>query len=103
MEEEEEDWEERKKKNKQIYLAQSGGGIPGRDKGATPSVSNVESTSVVEQNAAKAMFQAHDFNLDLTLEHRPTVTSAWASHRNGSSSLETEGMTLQEYLGKHNM
>merc|ERR1719329_1087823 len=91
------DEDEKKKRNLAIYLAQSGGGVVGRDEGASSSSGSKEASSVVEQNAAKALFQAHNFDLDLTLEQRP-AENASRSRGNGTSALETRGITLQEYL-----
>jgi len=47
----------------------------------------------------KKKTQAHDFDLDLTVEHQPTKSS-WSSINLESASLATKGMTLEEYLAR---
>ena len=88
-------------KNKAIYLAQQSG-RPNSGSTGTSGEGDVAGTQdangIVEQNAAKALFQAHNFDLDLTLETRPTATNVWGNQSNGTSALTTKGITLTAYM-----
>jgi len=53
----------------------------------------------VEQNASKALFTAHNFDLDLTLENQTVTNHAWSVAGNGSHlSSSSKGISLNDYL-----